>query len=149
MGYSKKTLRPLVFTLFVLCVAWGAWANEPAGVQVFRGEYTWNHDGHTNTVEATFTPTGEGQWDVVFDFKYARREGTYEGTVEGSLQDGAIAGDVKGAGDVIRYRLEAEVNGDRLEGKHYDIWEGRRKLYGTINLERVDPEHDTSDETTP
>ena len=104
----------------------------------FRGEYVWDLDGHQNQVEAVFTSTGEGTWDVTFDFDYARREGTYEGTAKGSLQNGTIEAEVNDAGGTLRYRVEAEIEGDRLEGRHFDIYRGRKKVGGTLRLERVE-----------
>ena len=127
-------IRRGALAVFLLALPWLASAAE---TEVFRGEYEWTVDGHRNRVEATFTPTSDGQWDVELRFAYARREGTYRGQAEGSLRQGQIRCNVEDGGGVLRYRIEAEVQGDTLEGKHYDIYSGRKKLNGTIRLERV------------
>ena len=120
----------LVTTLFGLSAA--------AGDEVVnRGEYVWKVDGHRNEVEAVFTPRGEDTWDVEFRFAYARRRGVYQGMARGSLRDGVVHGEVRDNGGVLRYGFELVVEGDRLEGQHFDIWSGRKKLNGTLRLERI------------
>ena len=123
-----------LLALAILGLAAGA-PGDP--VEVFRGEYVWKVDGHQNEVEAVFTPTGEAAWDVEFRFAYARRRETYQGIARGSLREGPVHGEVKDNGGVLRYGFELEVEGDRLEGQHFDIWSGRKKLNGTLRLERV------------
>jgi len=138
----------LVYAVLPVCAAlWCApsmaGAAESVGqgaeqeTQVFRGDYEWNVDGHSNKLEATFRPIEPGVWGVTFDFKYARREGRYEGLAQGSLEGGSIHGEVKDASGIVRYRFEGEVEGDRLEGKHFNIYGGRKEETGWLRLERV------------
>lgn len=120
-------------------------AAEPGDV-VFRGEYTWKVDGHRNRVEAVFSPRGGDLYDVAFHFDYARRKDmTYRGQAQGELVLGTVRGQVKGPNGYWRYAFEAEAKDDRLEGRHFDIWGGKRELYGTLSLERA-PTAETSTE---
>ena len=136
-------MRRFAFLGFLLTLIIGSWLTAPdvsaedESQVVFRGDYMWNVDGHRNELEAVFTPTGDGLWKVEFHFKYARREGIYEGNAQGSLESGDIYGEVKDGAGVVRYRFEAKVQGDRMKGKHFNIWSGRKKETGTLDLGRV------------
>lgn len=109
---------------------------RPPGVEVFRGEYTWN-DGQPSPLEAVFTPAGESKWNVELSWSSGRRKGTYRGRARGSLQQGELVCDVENKEGEPNYRIEAQVDGDLLEGQHYEVHSGRRKPSGTLRLERV------------
>ncbi|MEO1369570.1 MAG: hypothetical protein AAFX50_20515 [Acidobacteriota bacterium] len=112
-------------------------AAEPGDV-IFRGEYTWKVDGHRNRVEAVFSPRGGDLYDVAFHFDYARRtDMTYRGQAQGELGAGTVRGQVKGPNGHWRYAFEAEAEDGRLDGRHFDIWGGKRELFGTLSLERA------------
>ncbi|MEO1083661.1 MAG: hypothetical protein AAFY88_05415 [Acidobacteriota bacterium] len=141
MRGGRGRLWAITAALLVAAAA-GPAAAEKAAVEpgdlVFRGEYTWKVDGHRNRVEAVFSPRGGDLYDVAFHFDYARRKDmTYEGQAQGELEAGAIRGEVKGPNGQWRYAFEAEAKDGRLDGRHFDIWDGKKELYGTLSLERV------------
>ncbi|MEM1182292.1 MAG: hypothetical protein AAGM22_28340 [Acidobacteriota bacterium] len=115
-------------------------SGEPkdSGTIIFRGEYVWKVDNHKNRVEATFRDRGGGVYDVKFQFDYARRKDlVYEGQAQGDLQNGSVRGQVKGPNGAWRYAFEGTVEGDKLDGRHFDIWGGKKELSGTLSLERA------------
>ena len=58
------------------------------------GEYFWKHMNYTDDLNAVFTRTGNGKWDVEFRFVFEGELLVFRGTAEGSLTDGELHGDV-------------------------------------------------------
>lgn len=113
-------------------------------IEVFRGEYVWAFDGYRNEVEAIFTPTDDDRWAVEFHFTYGQWPELFTGEAHGSLHSGRIRGDV-GEHGKASHRFVAQVDGDQLEGTHYELGSLRAKKTGTLRLERVHEPERTKD----
>jgi len=77
----------LVLTLF-------AGSAAAAGTATLNGSFVWNNEDQTGDVEAIFTETGEGTWDVAFHFMWEGEPKVFAGTAQGSLSAGELRGEV-------------------------------------------------------
>ena len=97
------------------------------------GEFVWDSGGQ-GTLEAVFTATGEGRWDVVFRFKFRGERHVYTGTAEGSLTDGTLSGTVLNENQRRTFTFSGDVQEGRFSGRHSEVQNGREKSTGTLTL---------------
>ena len=60
----------------------GALAEES---HTLTGQFVWYHQDGPEDLEAVFTPTGAGSWEVSFHFTFRGQDHVYSGTATGSL----------------------------------------------------------------
>ncbi|MDA0323196.1 MAG: hypothetical protein O2923_10850 [Verrucomicrobia bacterium] len=89
-------MKYLLYIAILLSVV--GWPDAVAAEEavVLTGHFNWEKEGEkTHDLQATFTATGQGKWDVVFNFKWKDKPEEWIGTAEGSLD----RGDFKGTAD--------------------------------------------------
>ena len=121
----KRTALILVGGAILLAVAVGvagAGGQEP---RTLTGEFEWNHRGNRGDLEAMFTATGQGTWDVVFHFTFRGSSHTYTGTAEGSLSEGELSGKVLNESKKRTFTFTGAFQNGEFRGTHAEI-EGQR-----------------------
>ncbi len=126
----KRTALVLV-GLAILLAAAVAGAEES---RTLTGEFVWNHRGNRGDVEAVFTATGQGTWDVTFRFTFRGTPHVYQGTAEGSLSEGDLRGKVLNETKKRTFTFTGAFNDGEFRGTHAEI-EGQREVQtGTLTL---------------
>ena len=105
-----------------------------ADPRTLNGEYFWDQGNSRGDIEAIFTNTGEGTWDVAFHFKFRGEKHVYEGTAEGSLELGDLKGEVKNENKRRTFRFEGTFANGNFEGTHAELKDGREIRTGTLNM---------------
>ena len=129
-------MRPTLslFTALILGLPVGPMPVAAEDGLSLRGEYTSNHHRGKKRLEATFTPSGDGHWDVVFRFDWDGRR-TYVGTAEGSLSSGRLEGTATHESRRRTFSFRGEFEEGLFEGTHYEInRRGRESRIGTLVL---------------
>jgi hypothetical protein len=115
--------------------------SSPAGLSAasesshtFSGTYLWEQPGEMGTLEATFKPTGEGVWDVSFQFVFNGSPHTYVGTAQGSLVDGALEGQVLSDGRKRTFVFKGAFKAGTFTGTHAEKTRGSEERTGTLTL---------------
>ncbi len=125
------TVRRLVgATLLSLALVGWTVAGEP---RTFRGHWEWAATGDSGSLEAVFTPTGEGTWDVSFHFNFQGPH-VFSGTAEGSLDDGKLTGTVIDEDDERSFSFRGMFRNGKLRGTHFEVTGGSRRRTGTLSL---------------
>ena len=127
----------LLFAVLVLAIL-ATQAGEPV---TLAGEFVWqrtdgNHDGE---VEAIFTPTAPGTWDVAFHFEWEDGPHVYQGTATGDLSTGTLAGEVENDNPDRKgtFRFTGMFEDGKFSGTHGVLQEdGTLRDTGTIRLAR-------------
>lgn len=123
----------LVPALLVLAVGAVA-AEEQAKSVTMNGEFYWEQGSTGGDLEAVFTPTGDGAWDVAFSFEFQGTPHTYTGTASGALGEGTLTGEVVNESGKRTWVFEGSFSDGAFEGTHTEITEGERTRTGTIRL---------------
>lgn len=129
----------LVASVAALALATAALVPVAAGTDDatrMRGAYVWNETGDGGDLEAVFTPTGEGTWDVEFFFTFRGQPHTYSGAAEGSLTEGKLAGEVRNEDRKRVFRFQGAFEDGTFRGDHEETTEGRERKTGTMTLAR-------------
>jgi hypothetical protein len=124
--------------LLAVLLALAAAAPSPAadGDERLHGEFTSDYHDGKKSLEATFTPTGDQQWDVVFRFDWDGRR-TYSGVAAGSVVEGTLEGRATDEGGRRVFTFRGEFAGGLFEGTHYELnRRGRETRTGTLVLRR-------------
>lgn len=122
--------RLTVVVLFALLVSGIGWTEDE---QVFDGSYSWNNGGD-DELQATFSSTGEGTWEVEFRFRFSGKWRTWGGTAQGKLDEGPLDGRVEANGRTWVFRGTTEDGVYR--GKHWEIRGDRESPSGTLTFRR-------------
>jgi len=101
--------------------------------QTLTGEYRWKA-GKEGALEAVFTPTGEGEWEVDFHFKFRGGKHVYSGTATGSLTEGALEGTVFNESKKRTFTFAGDFEDGKFSGKHAEITGGHEQSTGTLTL---------------
>lgn len=129
----KKLATAFVFLLML----GGGVAAMAADDLAMDGGYVWQRDDGTKEGEltASFSPVGDGKWDVAFSFDWEDGPHVYTGTCEGSLT-GDLSGDIKSDGDrEMRFRFNGAFEDGTFNGTHAFVSEdGELKDSGTLSL---------------
>ena len=102
-----------IVLIFLVSAFSGPRADDP---RTLTGEFVWNQRDTSGDLEAVFTPSGEGEWDVSFHFSFRGRPHTYEGTAEGSLSQGALKGRVKNESGSRTFTFEGQFTDGEFRG---------------------------------
>ena len=91
-----------------------------------------NRDGE---LKAVLTATGDGAWEVAFQFDWEDGPHTYSGTCSGSL-DGDFSGDITSDGDgEMKFKFSGTFEDGKFSGTHNFVTkEGEIKHAGTLTL---------------
>ena len=126
----KSTALILIVGAILLAV--GAAAAEES--RTLTGEFVWNRRGNRGDLEAVFTATGQGTWDVTFRFSFRGASHVYQGTAEGSLSEGDLSGKVLNESKRRTFTFTGAFKDGEFRGTHAEI-EGQRKIEtGTLTL---------------
>ena len=126
-------------TFAIVAVVWclaGALGAGQAGEEMttLTGEFVWEHGNATGDLEAVFTPTGEGSWDVAFHFTFRNKPHTYSGSAQGSLTAGALSGTVLNENKKRTFAFEGSFEDGIFNGTHAEVGDQRTSSTGTLTL---------------
>ena len=127
----RRAALPLLAVALLLVTPLAGTGDD--GSRTLEGEYR-SGDGD-GPVRATFTPTGIGLWDVVFDFTFNGRRHTYHGTAEGSFTEGRLSGRVKNEYGRRTFTFRGEYEDGVFRGRHAEVARGREVPTGSLRLE--------------
>lgn len=128
------SIRIFVALTFLLLALHPLAADEGAPTQTFSGAYVWNAGG-SDELNAEFSPTGEGTWDVRFRFRFVGNEGTWTGEARGNLADGGAIEGTTGSGS-RRWVFSATIEDGVMRGTHAEIKGDKQEDSGTFELKR-------------
>ena len=83
---------PVVLVVLVVLSLAQALPSNAEDAITLTGEFVWTQRDNSGSVEAVFTPTGEGEWEVAFNFNFRGTPHLYSGTAKGSLSEGELNG---------------------------------------------------------
>ena len=130
----KKIALLVVVLAFVLIVG-GSQSVQAEGTQTLKGSFVWNNENKTGEIEAVFTETGKGKWDVSFNFTWEDEPHTYSGTAEGSLSEGELKGKVLNDTEEHSFTFSGSVKDGTFDGTHASIRDdGSVRDTGTLKL---------------
>jgi hypothetical protein len=111
-----------------------------ADTETLTGEFVWTRDDgdETGDLEAIFTVTGEGAYDVVFHFDWEGEPRTWKGTAKGSLEKGKLEGEVlSDFDDPATFTFSGKFKKGAFQGTHGQVTkDGELKATGTMTLGR-------------
>ena len=102
--------------------------------RTLKGTWEWNDAGKTGDLEAVFTPTGEGKWDVAFHFEFRGEQHTYAGTAEGTLAGGDLKGRVSNENKKRTWTFTGTFTEGEFHGTHAEIVDKGEHATGTLTL---------------
>ncbi len=127
----KKT-AVLLAAMFVLLAAHGLAVAEES--KTLTGEYVWSSRDSGGELEAVFTPTGKGTFDVSFHFEFRGEPHTYTGTAEGSLTEGALKGTVQNEDKRRTWNFTGSFKEGAFNGTHEETTGDSKRATGTLTL---------------
>ena len=102
-----------------------------------EGGFVWERDDgdHEGDLKATLSPTGDGEWNVSFEFDWEDGPHVYTGTCAGSLE-GDLSGDITGDGDrKPKFTFTGSFEDGKFNGTHKRVGrDGELKSTGTMTL---------------
>ena len=105
-----------------------------ADKHAWTGAYHWTEADNRGRLDAEFTATGEGTWDVAFHFTFQGEKHLYEGNATGSLTDGNLEGTVKNESRRRTFTFTGKVSDGIFTGTHAEIRRGQVRDTGTLQL---------------
>ena len=130
-----KSKSWVLFAVVLVCVA--TMTITGAGEsRTLRGEYQWDQRDETGELEAVFTPTGEGAWDVEFHFEFRGKSHVYAGSAEGSLDEGDLSGKVFNEEKKRTFLFTGSFKDGTFRGTHAEIHGDDKQETGTLSLKR-------------
>ena len=127
----RKGLFLAMFAL--LCTAAAGILTAEDGQRTLNGEFDWNGRAQ-GPLEAVFTPTGDGSWDVAFHFEFRNKPHTYSGTATGSLSDGELNGQVQNEDQKRSFEFRGTFADGKFKGTHEETTPGRARDTGSMTL---------------
>lgn len=105
--------------------------------RTLKGSFEWTDSGKKGDLEAVFTPTGEGKWDVAFHFEFRGKPHIYAGTAEGTLADGDLKGRVLTDEKDRTFSFTGTFTEGEFHGTHAEVGDddGERAT-GTLTLKQ-------------
>jgi len=119
----------------VLCLS-GAMVAVQADQEstTLSGSFVWEHGNSSGDLEAVFAPTGEGSWDVSFQFTFRSKPHTYSGSATGSLTEGALSGTVLNESKNRTFTFEGAFEDGVFNGTHSEVLSEQTMSMGTLTL---------------
>ena len=127
-------MRAASFVLAAVLILSIAPAAVAEGVQTLTGEFVWSHRNNSGDLEAIFTETEEGRWEVEFHFTFRGKPHVFSGTAEGSLHDGELKGTVNSENKARTFTFSGTVKDGQFEGTHAEMEDGTAHRTGTLSL---------------
>lgn len=127
----KVMWRSTVVTALVMSMGLVTGAD---GKRTLKGSFEWTNSNKTGDLEAVFTPTGEGLWDVAFHFEFQGKPHTYTGTAEGTLKGGELKGRVLNDAKNRTFTFSGTFTDGEFHGKHAEVDEDIEQPTGTLTL---------------
>lgn len=124
----------LLFLASAILTTAFCWEASAGDTQTLTGEYLWDRRDMGGELEAVFTPTGEGTWDVSFHFSHRGEAHTYTGTAAGSLSEGALEGTVLNEDKRRTFTFTGAFEDGVFSGTHAEIRNGGKRATGTLTL---------------
>lgn len=106
------------------------------GKRTLKGSYEWTDSNKSGPLEAVFTPTGEGKWDVAFHFNFQGKPHTYAGTAEGTLAGGELKGRVLNDAKDRTFVFAGSFTGEEFSGTHAEVGDDGEHPTGKLTLKR-------------
>ena len=104
------------------------------GKRTLKGSFEWTNSNKTGPLEAVFTPTGEGKWDVAFHFEFRGKAHVYSGTAEGTLTGGDLKGRVLSDEGGRTFTFSGTFTDGEFRGKHAEVDDDVEQATGTLTL---------------
>ena len=110
-----------------------------ADTRTFTGSYIAGDSEYPDrgNLRAVFSPTGEGVWDVVFDFDFQGEDYTFTGIAEGSLDAGLRFGTVQNESGHRTFVFRGEFTDGVFHGTHAEMEHGGETPTGTMLLQEI------------
>ena len=108
-------------------------ADGDTATRTLIGEYYWSGGGSSGDLEAVFTATGEGVWDVDFHFRFRGKAHTYSGSAKGSFE-GELSGRVKTENERRTFTFSGEFVDGVFEGRHAEEFSSGERRTGTLTM---------------
>ncbi|MGH9867987.1 MAG: hypothetical protein ACREAA_07485 [Candidatus Polarisedimenticolia bacterium] len=102
--------------------------------QTLKGSFEWTGAGKKGDLEAVFTPTDEGKWDVAFHFEFNGKPHVYAGTAEGTLEGGELKGRVLSDQKNRTFTFTGTFTDGEFRGTHAEIGSDGEEPTGTLTL---------------
>jgi len=102
--------------------------------RTLKGSFKWTDAGKKGDLEAAFTPTGEGTWDVAFHFEFRGKPHIYAGTAEGTLAGGDLNGRVRNDEKNRTFIFTGTFTEGEFHGAHAEIGDDGEHATGTLTL---------------
>ena len=102
--------------------------------RTLKGSFEWTDSGKKGDLEAVFTPTGEGKWDVAFHFEFRGQPHVYAGTAEGTLAGGDLKGRVFNEDKNRSWTFTGTFTDGEFRGTHAEIGDDGEHPTGTLKL---------------
>ncbi len=128
----KRTALLLIVFAILSTVQSGA--AGPEDTRTLSGNWVWSHRNNTGSLEAIFTATGDGTWDVVFHFTFRGKPRVFSGTAEGSLS-GEFRGTIQNEAKDRTFKFRGSFEEGKFQGTHAEIEDGEEHETGTLTLE--------------
>ena len=103
--------------------------------RTLKGTFDWTDSGKKGNLEAVFTPTGQGKWDVAFHFEFQGQPHTYAGTAAGTLTGGDLKGRVLSDRQNRTFSFTGTFTEGVFHGSHAEIEDDGGHPTGTLTLE--------------
>jgi len=128
----NKIALPLV-VLTVLALAQVPHSHAEDNITL-TGEFVWTQRDNSGSLEAVFTPAGEGEWEVAFHFDFRGTGHVYSGTAKGSLSEGELSGEVRNENKKRTFVFGGEFKDGVFNGTHAETTGDRKQETGTLTL---------------
>ena len=127
----RKTALVSLLASILLVSTGGA---VPVDTETLTGDFVWGPRGDTGPLEAVFTATGPGAWDVDFYFNFLGVAHVYSGTAAGRLGRGELTGEVLSDGRERSFTFRGSFVDGRFRGTHFEVRGGEKKPTGSLTL---------------
>lgn len=135
MRKPAASIHIVLLALLALAPAPAALAEEgETATTTLKGEYWWSQRDSSGDLEAVFTPSGDGKWDVDFHFTFRGKDHTYSGTAEGRIGEGELSGEVKNESKERTFVFSGTFDGGEFKGTHAEIRGEGRTETGMLTL---------------
>ena len=120
--------------IVVLLMAAAGFVQAEEESRTLTGAFIWEDGNTTGDLEAVFTPTDEGEWDVSFQFEFRGRPHVYTGAATGSLSAGRLEGRVLNDNKRRTFTFEGSFAEGEFSGTHAEVSDDKSHSTGTLTL---------------
>jgi hypothetical protein len=131
---NKNCLGLLAAVTLVLVGSLGSVAAEEAETTTLNGAYIWAQGNADGELEVIFSPTGEAEWDVSFNFTFRNKPHTYTGSAAGKIGEGAFSGTVVNESKRRTFTFEGSFEDGVFMGTHAEVHGEKSSPTGTLTF---------------